>query len=79
MFPECKYFMSLYKQCFCHGERRGYSGAECERFVRTCVCVCMCGLVVEALVAVPVCDRRPPGKGVAPGKVTQQSGFCMVM
>lgn len=45
MFPECKYFMSLYKQCFCHRKRRGYSGAEYERFVymwpvRVCVCVC---------------------------------------
>lgn len=33
----------------------------------------------EAVVALPVCDRRPPGWGAAPGKVTQQSGFCMVM
>lgn len=45
MFAERKYFMSVYKQCFCHGERKGYSGAEYERFVYICSCVCMCGLV----------------------------------
>lgn len=75
--------MSLYKQCFCHGERRGVSASlnardSCARVTRVLlhVHVRLCG---EALVAVPVCDRRPPGKGAAPGKVTQQSGFCMVM
>lgn len=51
MFPECKYFMSLYKQCFCHEEHRGYSGAEYERFfcTRVPVRVCMCGLAARHL------------------------------
>lgn len=82
MFPECKYFMSLYKQCFCHRKRRGYSGAEYERFVYmwpVCVCVCVCGPVARHMWQCQCVTAGPPGWGAAPGKVTQQSGFCMVM
>lgn len=47
MLPECKYFMSLYKQRFCQGERRG--GPQGAKYERSVYFVSLCGWVARHL------------------------------
>lgn len=58
MLPQCKYFMSLYKQRFCQGERAG-GGLQGLNLRDLYICEPV-RLGGETLVAVPVCDCGPP-------------------